>query len=102
MVEDTLAAGKVKHIKNFIDGFAPIFGDDANGVSGRISHALFERQLDVPRLFFRTLCRKQVVCQHPRLERAVTRVLRCCMTAGIDRCLKNLAHLLILSDFAVV
>ena len=74
VVEDALGAGKAQRLEDTVDSRVAVGRIDADGVAGRVGHALFEGKFDVDRLFFGVGTGQPLVDQDLRLVRLVAGV----------------------------
>ena len=61
VVEDALVAGEVEGLEDVVDGLGAVLGQDADGVAGRVGHAVFEGELDVAGLLLGAFTGEEVV-----------------------------------------
>ena len=75
VIEHALGAGKAKRFKHVNDLGLTVGRHDADGISGRVVHALFDLELDVDRFFFALGAGHAVVGEDARWIGLIARVL---------------------------
>jgi len=77
VIEDALAASEVEGFEDLCYGDGAVFGDDPDGVSGGVGHALFDGELYVAGLLLRPFAGEEAVVGHGGEEGVIAGVFGC-------------------------